>query len=211
MLLVVLAVSSCGRSKAATPDESPASEKQVGPKKEITLRKEESTPELPPPRVGTAQNLLPLESSTHIPEDFKIGSLQDTMESDRDLMLISERVMGFLNSLKSAELVKEHLLPSKREELSRFLNFYLEQDLYPQDFRIGTATISERAGLRSARLNVRLFGSIGVTEGELYLSIEDQKWYISDIQVGFELLRQPYSPSKERFVPSEYSWTLSGT
>ncbi len=211
MFLAALVVSSCARSRIASPAENSDPEKHLGPKREITLRKEESTPRLPAPRVGTAQNLLPLESSAHIPEDFKIGSLQDTMESDRDLMLISERVMGFLNSLKSAELVNEQLLPSKREELSRFLNFYLEQDLYPLDFRMGTTAISVRDGQKSARLNVRLFGAIGVTEGELYLSMEDQKWYISDIQVGFELLRQPYSPSEERFVPSEYGWALSGT
>ena len=106
-------------------------------------------------------------------------------------------------------MTAELLVPELREEIAGSLAFYLEQGLRPISHRLGAMSLQENeTNGRTAWMKVRLFGDIGVSQGDLYLSQREGKWYVSDLQVNFPLLDRPYERNQEKFIPSEYSWRL---
>jgi hypothetical protein len=76
------------------------------------------------------------------------------------------------------------------------------------DTAFGGAASAGKASAGTAWMNIRLFGSPGVAEGELYLTESEGKWYVSDIQVGFPFLGEAYERDTEKFIPSVYGWRL---
>jgi hypothetical protein len=57
-------------------------------------------------------------------------------------------------------------------------------------------------------MNLRLFGSPGVSAGELYLERSGGRWYISDLQVDFQRMAQEYVREEEEYYPSTYGWGI---
>jgi len=144
------------------------------------------------------------QGSRIIPEDFKIGPLQDSLDpgNKKGLTLIMEQ---FLKSLTQGEIEEDLLIPSARTELSRFLAYHIGRGLIPRSYRFGSINLDDPA---LARANVRLFSGTGVSEGEIYMTKEDGLWYITDLQIAFEQLSIAYQQSDRKFMPYSYGWTI---
>jgi len=175
--------------------------------KEITLQrvaeqKAESAAEIN--LKGKDALLYRRQGSRIIPEDFKIGPLQDSLDpgKKKDLALIMEQ---FLKSLTQGEIEEDLLIPSDRTELSRFLAYHIDRGLIPRSYRFGSINLDDPA---LARANVRLFSETGVSEGEIYLTKEGSLWYITDLQIAFEQLNIAYQQSDRKFIPYSYGWTI---
>jgi hypothetical protein len=123
----------------------------------------------------------------------------------------------FLNALQEGTVSEESIHVDVRQELATSIRYYLERDLIPVTYRIGaitTESYSEDEGKlslleqRTAWMNLRLFGSPGVSEGELYLERSGGRWYISDLQIDFERIGQKYVREQEEYYPSTYGWGI---
>ncbi len=188
---------------------------KIKPKREITLTKEET-------KAGETAGvqkteeikdlLLLITERRTLPEDFKIGRLQDILEGSRDQKGIISAAQKFLEALAKGKIEEDSLLQSKRERISHSLSYFIEQKILLKSYRLGHVSLQEEetsdgSGIgNSASMNIRLFGEVGVSEGELYFSRHDMKWYIEDILISLELLSQSYSRQEEKFIPSPYNW-----
>jgi hypothetical protein len=234
MLLIILVFStvSCARKDdqpEAKTEETPrpmASEQsdeadtgEVVSKREITLTESKAAAQDQPAAVEQPeqQRLLILESSLILPEDFKIGPLANLVGIDRSTQEMVSVATRFLNGLQKEAVAIETLHKDVREELTNSVNYYLNQELIPITYRIGTITTQSQQGSdqnsplgqqKTAWMNIRLFGSPGVCEGELYLENSGGRWYISDLQTNFELLKRAYSQEQEKYYPSAYGWGI---
>ncbi len=217
-LLFLLFSCSKDRSEKTTPSDSSEKEQQTvqqtesqqaadRPNKEITLKrvaeqKAESAVQIN--LKGKEALLYRRQGSRIIPEDFKIGPLQDSLDpgNKKDLTLIMEQ---FLKSLTRGEIEENLLIPSDRTELSRFLAYHIGRGLIPRSYRFGSINLDDPA---LARANVRLFSNTGVSEGEIYLAKEEGFWYITGLQIAFEQLSIAYQQSDRKFMPYSYGWTI---
>jgi hypothetical protein len=229
-LLILLFALSCARKEGESPESRTAAEAApsgtqeghdsgaVVSKREITLAPSTPAENTKPAAVRqTAQDkLLTLKSIPVLPEDFKIGLLAELVNVDRDTQEIVSAASRFLDALREGTVPVDILQADVREELSSSIGYYLEQGLIPINYRIGAITTdpvpkaeqSSPALRQAAWMNVRLFGSPGVAEGELYLQRSGGRWYISDLQINFEELGQSYAPEREKYYPSTYGWGI---
>jgi hypothetical protein len=230
LLILILGTVACARDekpKDQPPGEpAPAPEQavdrgagEVVSKQEITLTEAAppAQPQLATARQSEQQRLLALESVQVLPEDFEIGPLADlagVSRSTQEMISVSTR---FLDALQQGLVAEESLHAEVREELATSVRYYLERDLIPVTYRIGAITTEsyaeeeEQTSLleqRTAWMNLRLFGSPGVTAGELYLERSGGRWYISDLQIDFERMGQKYVREQEQYYPSTYGWGI---
>jgi hypothetical protein len=142
-----------------------------------------------------AQPAIPL-----LPEDFDIGPLADRLGGSRAERLARAAAARFLSGLAGGKVPGAEILPERREELARSLQYYLDRKLLPSRYRLGPFVELEDGGLRC---RVRLFGDPGSGSGELYLSSAEGKWYVADAQVGLAALGVAAPRRAEKYVPSE--------
>jgi hypothetical protein len=135
-----------------------------------------------------------------LPEDFEIGPLADRLGGSREERLARASSARFLSGLAGGKAPAEEILPERREELVRSLQYYLDRRLLPSRYRLGPFVELEDGSLRC---RVRLFGDPGWGTGELYLASAEGKWYVADAQVGLPALGVAAPPRREKFVPSE--------
>jgi hypothetical protein len=150
-----------------------------------------------------------------LPEDFEIGPLADRLGGSRSQRLARAAAQRFLSGLAGGKVPASEILPERREELERSLQYYLDRRLQPARHRLGPFSELEDGSLRC---RVRLFGggpaqgaapaaapaaAPGSTAGELYLASADGKWYLSDFQVGLTALGAAAERRAEKFVPTE--------
>ena len=180
----------------------------AGARREITLKREEEKPARSPevvPLSGESARLLPLRSPARsLPEDFEIGALQDQLDADGETLEACRMASRFLTALAAGRIDSQLIFPEKRVELGRFLAAYLEEGPPFKSFRLGRVSGTE------ARLNVRLFSEQGACAGEIYLLKQENRWWLQDLQVSFEQLKQAYKPKHERYLPSRYGWLEQG-
>ncbi len=55
---------------------------------------------------------------------------------------------------------------------------------------------------------IRLIGTPGTAEGDLYLAKDGGSWLVSDLQVNMAQLAAPRVERGGRFFPSPYRWLL---
>lgn len=188
-------------------------------KQEITLNQAAppEQPQLATTQQSEQQRLMILESVQVLPEDFKIGPLADLAGNDRSTLEMITVSTRFLEALQNGVVDGESLLSEVRQELTTSIRYYLEQDLIPVNYRIGAITTESYAEgdqtqsllePRRAWMNLRLFGTPGVSEGELYLERSGGRWYVSDLQIDFERMRQEYVREQEVYYPSTYGWGI---
>ncbi|UCF97216.1 MAG: hypothetical protein JSV89_18895 [Spirochaetaceae bacterium] len=229
-LILLLGLVSCARGdkteKSASPEStSPpvqAVENNAGEvvsKREITLT-QAAPSEQPQPSTtqqSEQQRLLTIESAQVLPEDFKIGPLADLVGIERSAQEMVSVTTRFLNALQEGTVLGDSLHNSVRQELSNSINYYLQRELVPVNYRIGSITTESKGQgdesssvfqNRTAWMNIRLFGSPGVCEGELYLDKSGGRWYVSDVQIDFETMNQDYVREKEKYYPSTYGWEI---
>jgi len=150
--------------------------------------------------VTPEQALLALPSARLLAEDFDIGPLGDRLAGSRAQRLAFATAARFLAGLSSGRAPAEEILPERREELARSLQYYLDRRLLPSRYRLGPLIELEDGSLRC---QVRLFGDPGSGSGELYLSPVEGAWYVSDAQVGLAALAEPAPSRQDKYVPSE--------
>jgi hypothetical protein len=187
-------------------------------KREITLTEAAATqqPQQETVRQSEEQRLLTLESAGVLPEDFKIGPLADLVGVDRNTLEMISVTTRFLNALQDGKVSAETLQKNVREELTQSIGYYLHRELIPTTYRIGAITTESGADDQNtspqlnhtAWLNIRLFGSPGVCDGELYLERSAGRWYVSDLQINFEMMNQDYVREQEKYYPSSYGWGI---
>ena len=233
MLLVLpLLVAACARapenkSEARSPSKSTAAPQQaieseageIVTKREITLTQAAPAEQPQPASVQQTeqQKLLSLDSVQVLPEDFKIGPLADLVGIDRNTVEMVTVSTRFLNALQKGTVDQETLHAEVREELTTSIRYYLERDLIPVNYRIGAITTEsytegdqQQSPLQysGAWMNIRLFGTPGVAEGELYLERSGSRWYVSDLQIDFETIGEQYVKEEEAYYPSTYGWGI---
>ena len=187
-------------------------------KREITLtqaaQKEQPRPETV--QQSEQQRLLTLESVELLPEDFRIGPLADLVGVDRNTLEMISVTTSFLNALQDGKVSAESLEKNMREELTQSIGYYLQRGLIPATYRIGAIATESREDDQNASpkldhtawMNIRLFGSPGVCEGELYLERSGGRWYVADLQINFEMMNQDYVREQEKYYPSSYGWGI---
>ena len=198
---IPLVLTACGPRGPAAPAPGGGPERPdiVQPKRELPLTPQPAArPALPP--VPPEQALLALPAARLLPEDFEIGPLADRLAGSRAERLARAAATRFLAGLAGGKVPAAEILPERREELERSLQYYLDRKLLPASFRLGPLIELEDGSLRS---RVRLFGDPGVSSGELYLSLAEGQWYVSDVQVGLAALASPHARRQEKYVPSE--------
>ena len=144
--------------------------------------------------------MLAQPSAAVLPEDFEIGPLGEGLSGSRAQRLARATAARFLSGLAAGKVPAGEILPERREELARSLQYYLDRKLLPRRYRLGPFLELEDGGLRC---RVRLFGDPGSASGELYLSKAEGAWYVADAQVGLLSLSAAPPPRPEKFVPSE--------
>ena len=188
-------------------------------KREITLTQapQPEQPQLATVQQSEQQRLLALESVQVLPEDFKIGPLADLVGIDRSTLEMVSISTRFLDGLQEGRVERESVHAEVREELTTSIRYYLQRDLVPVNYRIGAITTEsygeseQRSSLlekRTAWMNLRLFGSPGVSEGELYLERSAGRWFVSDLQIDFEGMGREYLREEEQYYPSTYGWGI---
>ena len=152
--------------------------------------------------------LLPqIPGNLILPEDFHIGRLHDKGDSSENASMIEKTISDFFNSMKMKKISENLLSGGKESEFMRILTFHIDNNNVPQEFRIGTITIDN---IDTASAIVRIFGKTGVTNGEIYLTKSENKWFISDMQVNFYDLETPGEDNKKKFMPTTYDWIFQG-
>jgi hypothetical protein len=196
------------------PPGNGVSSAEIGPSREILLRRQDNPSTAPAASTTPAtpleteeQALLALPAAAVLPEDFRIGGLADLLQSDNPARGIAAVARSFLDALVRGDVDSDLIEPGRREDLSRSLAYYLSTGDRPDAFRLGAVETAE-GDPDEAWLNVRLFGSPGRTEGELYLRRTSQRWYVLDLQAELAGLQQPYTRAEDRFYPSVYAWGL---
>jgi len=143
-----------------------------------------------------------------VPDDFKIGPLEDYYSKNAERRAILSQVDLFCLALTKNEL-KDNLLDAQnRSLLVESLRHYLKREIVPGDYRIGLIQINEDG---SSHVPVRLFSNRGVSEGDIYLEKREKTWLITDIQVDLQRLEQEYVRGKEEFVPASYDLLFNST
>jgi hypothetical protein len=148
-----------------------------------------------------------LSGSSILPEDFIIGSLYNEEEASRDSRLIKDVIADFFDSLKEEEIMTSLLYEGEKSGLYRLLTFHLKNGRIPQKYRIGTITEEDN---NTGYAVVRIYGKIGRTVGEIYVTNTQGKWYISDIQANFYELEVSGEKNGGKFLPSTYNGIIQG-
>jgi hypothetical protein len=187
-------------AKLLTPDQT---------KQAINLKPKAETknaaPVSPPRAVADTSNLFALSPQARIMmDDFKIGTLQDFLRGQNEMIAATSVVSDFLANLSRKQIKEELIKEEMRKEIDRSLRYPLNRDLIPENYRIGKAFMEDN----EITVNVRLYRGQNITEGEVYLEKENGEWLISDMQIGFTLLEEKYKKEEEPFSPSSYKWLL---
>jgi hypothetical protein len=140
-----------------------------------------------------------------MPEDMKIGALQDGLSATRDYLRAIGTVRAFLDSIAKKEMDEALVLPAARAAIKAVVSYPLSQGYVPQRYRIGKIVFENESAVRA---NIRLYKDEGVTTGEIYLAKVDDGWQVSDLQAGFTLLGKKYVKPTEPFVPGSYKFLL---
>jgi hypothetical protein len=213
VLLGLLLLTSCGEQKqpAGTLNQNPSPvPTQAQGRRSINLQPKTEAPAktpVPVPRtVSDTTGLFALNPQERlVAQDFKIGPLQDMLAGQYDKINAVVTVRDFLNSLSKKKVKQELIKEDMRTEITRSLQYPIQQGLVPETYRIGRAFLNDNQELS---VNVRLFKGQSVTEGEIYLVKNKDEWVITDLQVGLTLLAEKPTKDTEPFSPSSYKWLL---
>jgi len=140
-----------------------------------------------------------------MPEDFLIGPLGDPRAGDADLKAALQTATSFLTQLTKGTVDKSLLAADSVAAVSDNLSFGLKQGDIPVSARVGAPSAHENGEITAA---VRLFSSVGASEGEIYLVRSGKQWLVDDVQINLDQLTVKREKSNTRFFPSPYRWLL---
>ena len=140
-----------------------------------------------------------------LPEDFKIGPLGDDRGGRADESRALSTASAFLSRLVAGTVDKKLLAPESQDAVADTLAFGLKQGNAPKSYRLGAPKSRDNGEVTAA---VRLFGTDGTSEGEIYVSPSGSQWLIADLQLSLARLSVRQDKPKEKFFPLEYRWLL---
>jgi hypothetical protein len=140
-----------------------------------------------------------------MPEDFKIGPLGDRRSAKNDENAALDAAGAFLDRLVTGSVDKTLLAPEAQETVSDSLAFGLRQGNAPTVYRLGSPRTRDDGEITAA---VRLFGSEGTSEGQIYMAASGARWLVADLQLSLAQLSVKREKPKEKFFPLEYRWLL---
>jgi hypothetical protein len=156
--------------------------------------------------VASASTLMALGRDRRImPEDFKIGTLGDDRSEREDESHALQAAGSFLSRLVAGSIEKKLLAPASQDTVADTLAFGLKHGNTPSSFRLGTPKSRDDGEISAA---VRLFGSEGTSEGEIYVAPSGPLWLVADLQLSLAQLSVKREKPKEKFFPLEYRWLL---
>jgi len=197
------------RAPAAGTAEPPATASGAGgPKQTIALAREQpATATTVAPQQNTdVTSLLSLGRDSRIlPEDFKIGAFGDTRAGDPDDQQAMAVAASFLSRLVSGKVEAAMLDPGCESRVSDMLDFGIQRGDVPLTYRLGAPKKHESGEITAS---IRLFGTVGTSEGEISLARASGHWFVTDLQISMDDLQVKQEKPTERFFPSSYRWML---
>lgn len=179
----------------------------AAPGRTITLTQEHSPPVPARAKKDTGiSSLLSLGWGQGVlPEDFKIGGLQDPRTGGAEDQQAMKTIDTFLSRLSAGRVDPSLLAPGAKERITDVVSFGIEHGNVPRSWRVGDLRKRENGELSAP---VRLFGDPGTSEGEITLAQTARQWLVTDFQISLGALQEKPEKPKERFFPSSYRWML---
>ncbi|GEM_PF-5513620 len=220
ILIITAALFSCNREREAKPPEkgkestTALSKKKNpfnNPRKKISLNKEETgkkttpTAKNTPPGYESVRFIAAGEASFIFPKDFKLDSLEGLIDARGETSRILKRLIPFLIAMEKGKVDNDLIESEVRSDLSSTLKFHFERGNIPVSYRIGEVN---KNGEGKASVNLRLFSSVGSSEGEIYLIKKDKVWYIEGVQIDLNRLSVKEKGEKKKFDPSPFNWMI---
>ena len=140
-----------------------------------------------------------------MPEDFKIGPLGDGRTEKTDESRALAAASAFLDRLVAGSVDKKLLTPESQDAVFDALTFGLHQGNIPTAYRLGSPKTRDDGEVTAA---VRLFGSQGTSEGQIYVAASGSQWLVADLQLNLAQLSVKQEKPKEKFFPLDYRWLL---
>jgi hypothetical protein len=137
-----------------------------------------------------------------LPEDVKIGELEDSRNSSESVQAVILLAQGFLGSLKSGKADASSFPAEKKVPIAAALRAAVSANDLPTAYRLGKVRIEED----QARANVLLFRDSASAAGELYFAKDGGIWRLDDFSVPFEDLSKT-GEKAVRYEPDQYSLT----
>jgi hypothetical protein len=151
------------------------------------------------------QILLTLgRDASTLPEDFKIGPLSGAKDLSGDEATAGSAAGSFLAGLVKGKVLPE-LLSSTSTSALNSIKHHLAEGSVPSSYRLGRP---KKLPNGEIAFNVRLFKGEGSAEGELYLSKDERRWVVSDLQLSLPQLNEKREKGDEKFFPNSYQWLL---
>ncbi len=142
-----------------------------------------------------------------IPEDFKIGELQDIKTENYRNKKIIKTIENFFKELKKGQIDYNLIHPGSKLLINESFEKYIEFEAIPDYVRIGKINIKNNS---RASINVRFYLDDGITDGQIIIEYmpqnKDNKWVISDIQTDLMKLFDEYKKPEDKFQPSTYNF-----
>ncbi|WP_455382950.1 hypothetical protein [Salinispira pacifica] len=120
-----------------------------------------------------------------VPDDSRIGPLQNRYVTDAETRSIYRLVDRFLAALAADRVEAEAILPDNRPFVLRRMSADLSAGHLPESWRIGQILFPDDL---TAHLRVLIAGNPGSAAGDIYVEKSAGQWYISGVQVDFTLL-----------------------
>jgi hypothetical protein len=141
-----------------------------------------------------------------LPEDFEIGPLGAARLLGDEERAAYQAAVSLLDAFARGRVDRAGLAAGSREALAGTIAFALEQGDRPVAWRLGPPLTSGSELVA----NLRLFGTDGSAEGELYARREGGGLLVSDLQIDPARMRVRRKRPDRTFFPSPYRWLLGG-
>ncbi|MBN1411692.1 MAG: hypothetical protein JW969_12670, partial [Spirochaetales bacterium] len=176
----------------------------------IKLSKEEEKSTLPGElnRYKKTSILLQNQNKPDIlPEDYKIGSIQNLNTGNPEKKSILSSAEIFLKSLVNGKVPVKSIKEDQLFRIKYILQQIIDNKDSPVKYRIGFITNDYSDKIM---LHVRLWGTVRSTECELYMTRVNNKWVVSDFIADLSGLNsQGGSTKREKFIPDTFQTGLS--
>jgi hypothetical protein len=141
-----------------------------------------------------------------LPEDFEIGPLGAARLLGDDERAAYDAAASLLDAFARGRVDRMGFAADSRDALAGMIAFALEQGDLPAAWRLGPP----RSAGSELVANLRLLGTDGSAEGELYVRSESGSLLVSDLQIDPARMRVRRERSGRTFFPSPYRWLLGG-
>lgn len=145
---------------------------------------------------GELQTISPSESVS--PEDMIIGQLQDFNALPDNEKKLYVRIKHFFKSLSDGIIEKKDINPLLAVTISRTLEGAKTGKKYT--LRIGEFQHNDN----KIEMRIRVLTPLGRSSGKIMAEIVTGVWFISDISLDFDLLKEKYITDNTKFEPESY-------